>query len=264
VDIETLETYADKVSHIAAVNSAVIIILCFIIYKALIYLAVKSGKNVFTSKKSKSYMKMSKNILRYVFIVVAILLVLQANGINVSSMLRGIGIVGIIIGFAVQDVLKDMIKGFDIISDDYFHVGDVVLYKNICGKVISIGLKNTKIQDLKTMNIVSVTNRNIEQVEIVSKQLDIIVPMPYEVSVETAEKAAGDILARISRLEAVEKCEYRGVDELAASSINYRLRLFSNPENHLQLKRDALRCVLLGLEENNISVPYNQIDVHTK
>ena len=263
MNTETLESYADKIPSIALIKSAIAILVCYLLYKLSVYLLIKGGGSIFRSKKSKSYIKMTKNILRYLFVAFAVMLILQTNGINVNSILAGIGIAGIIIGFAVQDILKDMIKGIDIIADDYFHVGDVISYGNVCGKVISIGLRNTKILELKTMNTVSVSNRIIEQVSVISKQLDIVVPMPYEVPVETAEKAVHDILSRISKLEDTESCEYKGVDELAESSIKYRLRIFSNPENHLQLRRDALRCVLLGLADNNISVPYNQIDVHT-
>ena len=37
-----------------------------------------------------------------------------------------------------------------------------------------------------------------------------------------------------------------------------------NPLLKVQMRRNVIRCVLLGLRENNIQVPYNQIDVHTK
>ncbi len=254
----------EGIAHIDLINSVVIIFICFAIYKVISFLFLKSSGSIFRSKKSKSYIKMTRSVLRYVFTAITVLLLLQVNGVNVTSIFAGIGIMGIIIGFAIQDVLKDMIKGFDIITHDYFHVGDVVSYGNIWGKVLVIGLKTTKIEDLKTMNIVSVSNRNIELVEVVSKQLDIIVPMPYEVSVSDAEKAIDDILSAISKLEHTEKCSYCGVDELGASSVNYRLRIICSPEYRLQLRRDALRCVLSGLEQNGISVPYNQLDIHSK
>lgn len=83
------------------------------------------------------------------------------------------------------------------------------------GKVLTIGLKTTKVEDVRSFNIVSIANRNIEQVEVVSHLINLDIPMPYEVKIEQAEKAIEDILAKVKEIENVEKCEYRGVNDLA-------------------------------------------------
>ena len=179
-------------------------------------------------------------------------------------MLAGVGIISVIIGFAVQDVLKDIIKGFNIIADKYFQVGDVVKYGEIEGKVLAIGLKTTKIEDVRSFNTISIANRNIEQIEVVSNSIDVFIPVPYEVSLEDAEKAMADIVGLVKQMENVDDCNYRGVSELADSSIKYMINTRCNPLLKVQMRRNVIRCVLLGLRENNIQVPYNQIDVHTK
>ena len=63
---------------------------------------------------------------------------------NVSSLLAGVGILSVIIGLAVQDALKDIIRGFSILSDEYFNIGDIILYKEITGKVITLRFKGYK------------------------------------------------------------------------------------------------------------------------
>ena len=88
--------------------------------------------------------------------------------------------------------------------------------------------------------------------------------MPYEVPVETAEKVAQNIAEIISKDENVKDSEYVGVNELADSSINYLIILHCKIESRFQVKRDALKTILQEFERNNISVPYNQIDVHNK
>ena len=164
----------------------------------------------------------------------------------------------------MQDFLKDIIRGSSILSDDYFKVGDIVKYKDIEGKVVILGLKTTKIEDLRTGNIISIANRNIDEIEVVSKYIYVTIPMPYEVKVKTAEKVIDTIVSNIKNLENVNKCIYKGTNELADSSINYLLQIECNPKNKLQVRRDSIREILLVLEDNNISVPYNQIDVHEK
>ena len=182
------------------VKSLIVIVVSFFIYK-FVHLLVKKAtgndkvKNI--SKKGKTYMRLTTSILRYIFIIITLLVLLQINGIDVSSLLAGLGIASVIIGLAIQDALKDIIRGFSILSDSYFSVGDVVKYNGIEGKVLVIGIKSTKIQDLATSNIISIANRNIEQIEVVSNKIYINIPMPYEVSLEKAEKSIKDILSSV-------------------------------------------------------------------
>ena len=192
------------------------------------------------------------------------MILLQINGVDVSSVLAGVGILGEVFGLAIQDWLKDIIRGSSILADNYFSVGDIVKYKDIEGKVLVIGLKTTKIQDLRTNNIISIANRNIEEVEVVSNVIYVNIPMPYEVNVEEAEKVIDDIILNVKNNEEVEDCKYKGVNELADSYIKYLREVKNNPLYKLQVKRDTLRTVLLVMEKHNIEVPYTQIDIHEK
>ena len=244
------------------------ILISIIIYNVFVMIIGSSinrgGLGKLSTKKKATYLKMLKSIIRYVLIVINVLVILKIFGINITSMLAGVGIIGIILGFAVQDALKDIIKGIDIIADNYYQVGDVIKYEDITGKVISIGLKTTKLEDVNTFNIVSISNRNIEKVEVVSNLINIDVPISYEVSLDKAEKVINDIVESIKKHEGVNKCEYRGVNDLADSSIKYQIKVYCNPINKVQIRRDSLRYILVGLDKHHLSVPYNQIDVHQK
>ncbi len=222
----------------------------------------KTTKNI--GKKGRTYFRLLLSTIRSVFIVIAIVLILQINGVNVNSLLAGLGILGIVVGLAVQDALKDIIRGITILLDNYFAVGDIVKYGDIEGKVIVIGLKTTKIRDLKNGYFISIANRNIEQIEVVSDINYIRVPMPYEVKVNRAEEAISDIVKLIKNNNNVDDCKYKGVTELADSSVQYLLEVMCKPEFKLQVRRDALRSILIGLDRHNIQVPFNQIDVHNK
>ena len=249
-------------------NSVVIVLLSVILYKAIIYVLKKGEKSesvkLFEGKRSKTYLRLVISLIRYVFIVITVLILLQVNGIDVSSALAGVGILGVILGLAIQDWLKDIIRGSSIISDNYFSVGDVVKYKETEGKVLVIGVKSTKIQDLKTGYIKTIANRNIEEIDIVSKIVYVNVPMPYELRVEDAEKVVYDIVESIKNNNDVEEVSYISVDDLGDSYISYKLKIICNPINKLQVRRDALRSILVEMERNNVSVPYTQIDIHNK
>ena len=266
--MNNLKIFFNNVWHIQIINSIIIIIVSIMLYKGIVFFLNKSEEKskskLFTSKKGKTYVKLMRSIIRYIFLIITVLVILQVNGINVSSVLAGVGILGAVFGLAIQDWLKDIIRGSSILSDEYFQVGDVVSFNGIEGKVLLIGLKTTKIQDMKTGNIISIANRKIEEIQIVSKLIYIRVPISYEVPLKRAENVMRIITEMIKENENVEGCRYLGVTELASSSIDYLIEVDCKPDYKLQVRRDALRSILLGLEKNKIEVPFTQIDIHNK
>ena len=266
--MEQIKEFFDNVWHTQILNSIIVILLSIIIYKVIIKLLIRSEdkmkSKLFTSNKGKTYINLIRSIIRYVFIVITVLILLQINGINVSSALAGVGVLGVVFGLAIQDWLKDIIRGSSILSDDYFKVGDIVRYKDVEGQVLVIGLKTTKIQELKTGYIKSIANRNIDEIDIVSNLIYLNVPMPYELPVEKAEKIIDSIVEHIKKNDNVNNCVYVSVNELAESFINYYLKIECNQLYKLQVRRDALRTILVTMGENNVSVPYTQFDIHEK
>ena len=250
------------------ISSIIVISFSFISYNLLNNFITKhssSGKTKFMiSNKSETYIKLITSVLRYVFIIITLLIVLQINNVNVSSMLAGVGIVSVVIGLAVQDALKDIIRGFSILSDDYFSVGDVIKYKDIEGKVLVIGLKTTKVKSIINQNVISIANRNIEEVQVISSQLDIEIPLPYELSKKEAESVINECVLNIKNKVNVKSSEYRGINKLNDSSINYLIRIQCNPEVKPQIKRDSICAIIETLEKNKIEIPYTQIDIHKK
>ncbi len=248
------------------VHSIIVIIVSFCIYKIVKHFFIK-GNAVVSEKlnnKSKTYLRLITSILRYVFVIITILIILEINGINVSSMLAGVGIISVILGLAIQDALKDIIRGFSILSDGYFSVGDVVSYDGIVGKTIVIGLKTTKIKDLSTNNIISIANRNIEKIQVVSEDIYINIPLSYELSIDKAENVIDIIINEIKTNDDVKNAEYLGVNSLDDSNIKYLIKVMCDPEIKLKIRRFSLGCILRVLENEGIEVPYNQLDIHQK
>jgi len=266
--MKNISEFISKLPQSKIISSLIIIVLSIVIYKTITHFINKSEKNNRINdklnKKSRTYLKLITSILRYIFFILTILILLQVNGINVTSMLAGVGIASVIIGLAIQDALKDIIRGISILSDEYFAVGDVVTYKEYTGKVLVLGLKTTRIQDIATNNIISIANRNIEEIQKVSRDVYIRVPIPYDIQVNKAENVMQEIIESINKIEEVEHAKYLGVTEYEDSFINYLLKIACNPERRLQVRRDCLGSILRILENNSIQIPFKQIDIHHK
>jgi len=266
--MEKITSFFKDVQTERILTSLIVIILSILFYKTIIFIFTKGEDKLdiklFTSKRGKTYLKLFKSTVRNVFIVVTLLIVLSINGVDVNSALTGVGIFGVILGFALQDWFKDIIRGGSIISDNYFSVGDIIKYNNSIAKVLVIGLKSTRIQDLDNDNIITIANRNIEEVEIISNIIIVDVPMSYELPLSKAEDVISQIITAIKEIEHVEDCIYTNVSNFNDSSISYRLKVMCNPEFRLKTRKTALRTILSVMEQNNIQVPYNQIDIHNK
>ena len=248
--------------------TALTILISIIIYKLIIKLILKVfNVNLKTEsdRKKATYIKLAKSICRYLFILITFLFILQIFGINISSVIAGVGLLGVIFGLAIQDWLKDIIRGSTILSDNYFKVGDIVKYNDIEGKVLVLGIKTTKIKSLSTGNIISISNRNIEQIEVVSNNIYFNIPLSYELKQDKVNKVLKEIVEKVKKIDNIKDCKYLGPNNLNDSSIDYLIGLeLNNNEKKLQSRRDAINSILITLESNNIEIPYNQLDIHNK
>lgn len=247
--------------------SAIVVAFSLLLYRVVArVLNGRENKNskIMSNKKNKTLIRMLKSIVAGTISIITVLMVLEIYGVNVSSMLAGVGIAGIVIGFALQDSLKDIIRGFVIVSDDYYEIGDVIKYGDNLGPVVSVSLLTTKIQDINTNNFVSIANRNIDKVEVDPGYIYIPIPMPYELKVEKAEEIMHEIIKSLQKQERVTTAAYQGITKFDTSALDYQVVVTCNPADRLQARRDCLRVIYTTMEAHKIHVPYTQLDLHNK
>lgn len=247
--------------------SVIVILISLLVYHIISKLLSnreKKTSKIMSNKKNKTLIRMLKSIAAGVISIVAVLTVLEIYGINVTSMLAGVGIASIVIGFALQDSLKDIIRGFVIVSDNYYEIGDVIKFGDNLGPVVSVSLLTTKIQDINTMNVVSIANRNIDKVEVDPGYIYIPIPLSYDIKVEDAESVLHEIVKNLSKHDGVSSAAYQGITKIDTSSLNYQVVVTCDPSNRLQIRRDCLRIIITTLEEHKLHIPYTQLDLHEK
>lgn len=246
--------------------------LSVVLFSALIYALItkflnkkeKKNSKILSQKKNKTFIRMLKSIIGYILVIVTALMVLQIYGVDVSSMLAGVGIVSIIIGLALQDALKDIFRGFDIVSDGYYNIGDIVVFGENTGQVLSISLRSTKIKDIYSNNVVTIANRKIDSIEVLSDAIYLNIPMPYEIPVEKAEKILNSTLPLIKKDANVIDATFFGLNKITDSAMEYLFCVNCDPALRLSTRRKALHTIITTLEDNKISIPYPQLDIHTK
>lgn len=98
--------------------------------------------------------KLINNILKGILWLIAILILLDNFGVNITALIAGLGIGGLAIAFALQAILGDVMASFSIYFDRPFDIGDFIIVDNLSGNVKKIGIKSTKIDSLSGEEII--------------------------------------------------------------------------------------------------------------
>ena len=217
-----------------------------------------------SKKKATAVSSTAIDVVKAVYIIVVALLLLQMNGVNVGGMLTGLGIASAIVGLALQDMLRDILMGIRIVSDKFFDVGDVVCYEGRDAVVVSYNLRTTKLRGLDYPGEMTVCNRNITQIEKKNNTLLLNVPLSYEEDFHKVHDVLTAAAEEMTKIAGVKKAQYAGTQSLNDSSITYRIHLTIDMTKKWDVYRAALMLLQERLAENQITIPYPQLDVHTK
>ncbi len=201
-------------------------------------------------------------IVKIIIVLVCFICLLQNFGVNVSNAVTGLGVVGIVIGFALQDFLKDVIMGIHIMADKFFNIGDAVEFNGEVGIVKKFTLRTTEIELISDRSAVCICNRQIESIKRVSHMVDIDIPISYNEDVRYVHETFNKIVEKASHIENVEECQYKGTEKFEESAIIYKVRFFCDPNVRPDTRRAVLASIQDGLNDAGIKIPFNQLDVH--
>ena len=124
-------------------------IVIYEIIKKIINKMTKYNKNKQHYQRVETVKSLILNIIKYVIVIIVILGILANFGVNVTSLVAGLGVTTAIIGLAFQDLAKDLIAGISIIIEAQYEVGDTIEVDGFMGEVEFIGLKTTRIRNFK-------------------------------------------------------------------------------------------------------------------
>ena len=157
-------------------------------------LAISLGKRIIHRLESRSTRKTNKirktetmrsiliSLLRYLVSVIVVVSILTVFGVNVKSILAMASIGGIIVGFAMQTIIKDILYGTLILAEGSIGVGDFVRINDMDGVIDSVSLRTTVIRNFNG-NVYTIPNgeiRTITNMSINLKRAIVDIRCPYE------------------------------------------------------------------------------------
>lgn len=202
----------------------------------------------------------------YVVLVLVIVSVLGAFGIETASLLAVIGAAGLAIGLALQGTLSNLAAGVMLLVFRPFRVGDYVEGGGTAGSVEAIGLFHTTLNTPDNVRIV-VPNAQIHGGMVKNysanptRRNDIVLGVSYDDDIGLAIRTINQILASDTRV-LKDPEPVVAVSELADSGINIVVRPWCAKEDYWVLRWDLMRALKEGIEAAGCSIPYPQRDVH--
>ncbi len=155
--------FLNPYSHVLEVifTVAQILIVTFIITRVISVLSKWLAERARREKRvSEHILFVLKKIIQAAVYIFAFLAILVAFGIDLSGVVVGLGVGGIAIALALQNVLSDVFSAFSIYFDRPFEVGDFIVVGDFAGTVKKIGIKSTRLQLLQGEELV-ISNREL-------------------------------------------------------------------------------------------------------
>ncbi len=216
-------------------------------------------------KRQKTFVGLVNNVIKYFILIIALMMILEVYGIDTKSLVASLGVVSLVAGLALQDLLKDIIGGFSILLEDQYSVGDVVTISGFTGTVVALGLKTTKIKAY-TGEIKMIANRNIS--EVVNHSMEennalIDISIGYEEDVHKVSEFLTELCQTLTEeLKLPHPAECLGVEELADSSVVFRLAIPSMYADKFRIARKVRERIKEECDKNHIVIAYPQVVVH--
>jgi len=237
-----------------------------IIKKLVLKTTIKSKLKVAQKQRVKTLSMVILNIIKYTIVILVILAIVSLFGFKVGSILAGLGIGTALLGLAFQDLAKDLIAGFAIITEGEYEIGDTVEIDGFMGEVVFIGLRTTRIRNFKGATKI-IANHYMDNVINYSVNNSLAV-VDVSIAYETDEKLIEDTLNKLikdlsGKLEfATKDIEVWGVNDLSDSAVIYRVVVETKPMKHIVTERILRKEIKKAFDKAGVKIPYTQIEVH--
>ena len=199
-------------------------------------------------------------------LTITMLIVLGQFGVETASILAVLGTVGLAIGLALQGTLSNIASGIMLLVLRPFNVGDTVDIAGTQGVVDEIGLFVTEMHSFDNVAITMPNSKvwggKIENfTRNATRRVDMEFGISYDDDINKAMDIIKDVLNNDERVLA-EPETLIAVGTLADSSVNIRVRPWTQTENVWPLRYDLIKGIKERFDEADITIPYPQRDVH--
>ena len=263
--VELLQTVAGWLMQ-NGIKLIIGLIVLFIAFKVVNFIAKRLQRRLDKKNVDKTIANVTVKASKLVLKIMVFLLFLGYVGIETAGIGTIIGSVSVCIGLAVQGSLSNFAGGIVILVMRPFKLGDFIEAQGHSGTVTDIKMFYTYL-NTPDNKVVMIPNGALGNGDIInySKEEERRVDLVFSVDYSTDLKLAKEIIEKEienHQLILKDKEYFVRLGEMAASSLDIKTRVWVKNADYWTVYFDLLENVKKKFDENNISVPFNQLDVH--
>lgn len=208
------------------------------------------------------------------FLLIALFIITACGmmGVEISSFVALMSIVGAALALAAQNILTNLFDGIILICNHPFRIGDYIETGDDGGTVVDTGLLYTKLctPDNKVINIPNsqvFNDRIVNYSTAEQRRVEILVPTAYTNDVEQVKQALHRAIQMTTGVlpegEATAAPVVR-LKEFGHSSMNYTVRVWCKSSDYWAVYYDLMEHIKQVYDEESLIIPFNQLDVRMK
>ena len=263
---ETVES--TELLGIITADDVVLAVLVLIIGYIVIRVMSSTLEKYVAKKIKKDNAELAYRFIYYPLLTVLVLTVLSILHINITSFVATAGILGIILGFAAQSSVSNIIAGIFLLADDNFEIGDVVEIDKIIGVIVDIGFMFTKIRTWDNL-YVTLPNKVVADSKVINISKYDVRRILINFTVNYGEDI--DKVRRVSLKTAHDDADVVDdtksnfvVLDMGSDGINVRLEAWVPAKIYWPIERRITESLNKNLQEAGIELPYPQRTIHMK
>jgi small conductance mechanosensitive channel len=231
-------------------------------------LSTLAGKAMTKAKMDETLVRFIKDLCYVALLAFVIIAALAKIGIQTGSFIALIGAAGLAVGLALQGSLANFASGVLMLIFKPIRIGDYVEAGGAAGSVKEIGIFTTILNSPDNVRIIvpnaQVMGGNIKNYTVNgTRRVDLVIGVGYEDDLKKAHKAIEKVLAADERI-LPEPATVVAVSELADSSVNFVVRPWVKSSDYWPTYFDLTAKIKVALENNGLTIPFPQCDVHIK
>ncbi|MDK2862714.1 MAG: hypothetical protein PWQ46_424 [Methanomicrobiaceae archaeon] len=201
-------------------------------------------------------------LVYYGIVILALLAALPQLSVDLSGLLVAGGIAGIVIGFASQSVISNLISGLFLMFERPIRIGDNINVSDVTGSVEDIRVLSTVIKTfdgiyIRIPNEKVFTSNITNYVHNVARRFEYLISIRYQDDADLAIRIAKEVI-EIHPFALRNPSPSVFVDNLGDNGVNLKVYIWAPARNWWEVRTDLLWKIKKALEENGIEIPFPQ------
>lgn len=242
-----------------------ILVLGFIITRvAIIFISWYGEESVKQGKKVSSHILfILKRVIQIVVFSLVFLAILAVSGTDLSTVVVGLGVGGIAIALALQNILTDLFSAFSIYFDRPFEIGDFIVIGNHSGTVKKVGIRSTRIKLLQgeemvisNKELLSQPVRNFKKLR--RRRISFNLIVDNDTSIDKLKKIP-ELISEVINETGIAKLDRVHFRQFGTFGLDFEIVYFINTGNYkkyMDVQQQINYGILEKFEEEGIKMPY--------